>query len=200
MNKLILYGNAISQPSRAIQWFLLIHNIPFDFKIIRVEKGDQFTTPFQKINPFKKIPVLQDGENYYFESQAILIYLFHKYILQNNKQNKIIIGIQIHIFIANQKKDSDNDRFIANQKKPTIADLLCYSELMQLLILTPKHVKHIWESDLFKNYLNICSWMKRMSTLEKHDEVFRLLYVFKEKSSELIEKKQKEEGFKMSHL
>ena len=61
---------------------IMLEEIGFDYKItkINIKKDEQFKPEFQKLSPFRKIPVLIDhGSNVsLFESGAILIYLAEK--------------------------------------------------------------------------------------------------------------------------
>ncbi|KJE95201.1 glutathione S-transferase domain-containing protein [Capsaspora owczarzaki ATCC 30864] len=81
---LSLYFDAMSQPSRAVLILLRANNLPFTPKIINVVKGDQYKPEFKKINPNKKIPVIDDNGFVLFESHAILRYLCNKYNLPDH--------------------------------------------------------------------------------------------------------------------
>ena len=58
---------------------IMLEEIEFDYKVtkININKDEQFTPEFQKISPFRKIPVIIDHDKNIslFESGAILIYL-----------------------------------------------------------------------------------------------------------------------------
>ncbi len=75
--KIIVYGDLISQPTRAVLCFLKMNQIPHEFKELRVFKGEHKTEEFKKLNPFQKVPTITDTENglNLFESHAILKYL-----------------------------------------------------------------------------------------------------------------------------
>jgi GST-like protein len=80
---LVLYGMG-SPNVRKILLMLEELQTPYDLRMVRVFKGEQFTPPFVQMNPFSKVPVLVDreaGEDGYpvFESGAILIYLAEKF-------------------------------------------------------------------------------------------------------------------------
>ena len=57
----------------------MLEEIGYEYKItkININKNEQFNPEFQKISPFRKIPVIIDHEKNVclFESGAILIYL-----------------------------------------------------------------------------------------------------------------------------
>ena len=60
----------------------MLEEIGFDYKItkVNIEKNEQFKPEFEKISPFRKIPVILDHDKKVnlFESGAILIYLAEK--------------------------------------------------------------------------------------------------------------------------
>jgi hypothetical protein len=45
-DKLILLGNGMSQPSRAVMWFLEVNRIPFEFRLVRIMKGQHLTDQY----------------------------------------------------------------------------------------------------------------------------------------------------------
>ncbi|KDR15741.1 Glutathione S-transferase theta-2 [Zootermopsis nevadensis] len=55
-----LYGSLLSQPSRAVELFLSINKIPYQSILINVLKEDHKSDKFLKLNPFNKIPVIDD--------------------------------------------------------------------------------------------------------------------------------------------
>ena len=61
---------------------IMLEEIGFDYKItkVNIEKNEQFKPEFEKISPFRKIPVILDHDKKVnlFESGAILIYLAEK--------------------------------------------------------------------------------------------------------------------------
>ncbi|KAG2373114.1 hypothetical protein C9374_012846 [Naegleria lovaniensis] len=262
-DKIILYGNHISQPSRSVMWFMMLNNIPFEFKLIRLEKLDHRSKSYEKINPMKQIPSLtiipiensnpkdssshHNGEETIFESQAILLHLFHRYrklcqipghwypdphshltehtkvnmylgyhnsqlrpavgglafavsigpnafgmakdetnIRQLEKKTHMVLK-QLDTFWMAPSEDvssssaGGNARYLCGQAKISIADLLCYNELMQLSLMSNASV--LWESEMFKSYPNVCKWLQLMSKTPEHDKVFKFLNILKEKSS-----------------
>ena len=60
----------------------MLEEIGYKYKVtkININKNEQFKPEFQKISPFRKIPVIIDHEKNIslFESGAILIYLAEK--------------------------------------------------------------------------------------------------------------------------
>jgi glutathione S-transferase len=47
-NKLVVYGNHLSEPSRAVLWFCLINNIPHEFKNVDLTKFEHLKKEFVK--------------------------------------------------------------------------------------------------------------------------------------------------------
>ena len=76
---IILYIDYLSQPSRAILAFCLLNKIPHEIKQIRIFKGEGRSEEFKKINPFGKVPAIDDNGFKLFESHAILHYLVRKF-------------------------------------------------------------------------------------------------------------------------
>jgi glutathione S-transferase len=68
-----LYGAPLSQPTRSVYWFALLNDIPIEYKIVRVDKGEQRTEEFKKLNPNMKIPVLDDDGFTIFERYSNFI-------------------------------------------------------------------------------------------------------------------------------
>jgi len=58
---LVYYYDLMSQPSRALYIFLKMTGIPFESKEIALRKLEQMTDEFAQINPFKKVPVIDDS-------------------------------------------------------------------------------------------------------------------------------------------
>ena len=57
---LVFYYDLMSQPCRAVYIFLKASGIPFESKEIGLRKLEQTTEGFARINPFKKVPVIDD--------------------------------------------------------------------------------------------------------------------------------------------
>ncbi|XP_048875587.1 glutathione S-transferase theta-1b isoform X5 [Brienomyrus brachyistius] len=74
-----IYLDLVSEPCRSVYIFAKKNNIPFEFKKILLFKGEQYREEFGKVNYFKKVPVIKDGDFTVSESIAILIYLAEKY-------------------------------------------------------------------------------------------------------------------------
>ena len=71
------YFNASPNPTK-VALFLEEAALPYEPKPIDTRKGEQFTPGFLAINPNGKVPVIVDGDNTVFDSNAILLYLADK--------------------------------------------------------------------------------------------------------------------------
>ena len=58
---LIFYYDLMSQPCRALYIFLKMTGIPFESKEIALRKLEHMTDEYAQINPFKKVPVIDDS-------------------------------------------------------------------------------------------------------------------------------------------
>jgi len=74
-DKLVLYGDYQSQPSRAIFAFCLLNNIPHEVRLVSVTGLEQYSKDFKKVNPNAKVPAITDGSFNLSESHTILRYL-----------------------------------------------------------------------------------------------------------------------------
>ncbi|XP_057688726.1 glutathione S-transferase theta-1a [Corythoichthys intestinalis] len=74
-----LYLDLRSQPCRSVFMFARVNAIPFEFKLVDLAKGEQYSEEFSKISPVRKVPVMKDGDFVLTESVAILQYLAEKH-------------------------------------------------------------------------------------------------------------------------
>ena len=65
-----------------------------------------------------------------------------------------------------------SDLYIATESRPSIADFLCYGEVMQI---TETGIMQL-ESSLEDQYPNLAAWMERMKTIPFHDEAHASLH------------------------
>ncbi|XP_078278001.1 glutathione S-transferase theta-3-like [Rhinoraja longicauda] len=79
-----LYLDLNSQPCRAVYIFAKKNNIAFDFKLVSLLEGQQYSEGFEKVNLLKRVPALKDGDFTMAESVAILKYLAAKYQTPNH--------------------------------------------------------------------------------------------------------------------
>jgi glutathione S-transferase len=78
MNMIKLYGGARSRAS-IVRWYLEELDVPYEFMLLDMSKGEHHQPDFLKLNPFGKVPTIVDGDFVLFESGAILLYLCQKY-------------------------------------------------------------------------------------------------------------------------
>jgi len=81
---LALYVDMLSQPCRAVTWFCIANNIPYNANSIRLNKGEHRTPEFLKINPLGKVPAIVNEGYMLYESHSIMRYLSMKYQLADN--------------------------------------------------------------------------------------------------------------------
>ena len=73
--KVKLYVDDGSQPSRAIMIFWELNNIPYEKVNTRLAKRDHLAEEFKKINPIRQVPAMKDGDFWLSEGHAIMKYL-----------------------------------------------------------------------------------------------------------------------------
>ncbi|KAM9360924.1 glutathione S-transferase theta-1a [Symphorus nematophorus] len=74
-----LYLDLHSQPCRSVFLFAKVVGIPFEFKLVNLSTGQQYSEEFGKISIMRKVPVMKDGSFILTESVAILKYMVQKY-------------------------------------------------------------------------------------------------------------------------
>ncbi|XP_045581204.2 glutathione S-transferase theta-1 [Procambarus clarkii] len=76
---LTLHVDYISQPARALLLLCRAINAPHQEKYMELLQGDHLKKPFTDLNPFRKVPVVQDGDVLILESCTGLRYIASKY-------------------------------------------------------------------------------------------------------------------------
>ncbi|XP_068127659.1 glutathione S-transferase theta-1-like [Hyperolius riggenbachi] len=79
MSALTLYLDLISQPCRAVYIFAKANKIPFNNHEMHLFKGDTQSEAYGKVNPFRFVPALKDGDFTMTESTAMLLYMANKF-------------------------------------------------------------------------------------------------------------------------
>jgi glutathione S-transferase len=73
-----LYGSDFSRAA-IVKWYLEELKIPYEFVIVEIKDGNNFKPEYLAINPFSKVPSIDDNGFILWESGAILTYLASKY-------------------------------------------------------------------------------------------------------------------------
>lgn len=74
-----LFHNGLSTCSQKVRLALAEKQLTFASEILNLQKGDQFTPEYQRLNPKQLVPVLEDGGRYYVESTLINEYVDDAY-------------------------------------------------------------------------------------------------------------------------
>ncbi|ESW32045.1 hypothetical protein PHAVU_002G288500 [Phaseolus vulgaris] len=75
MEKLKVYADRMSQPSRAVLIFCRLNGIGFVEIKVDISKGHHLSSEFTEVNPLQKVPAIVHGSFNLSESHAILVYL-----------------------------------------------------------------------------------------------------------------------------
>ena len=73
-----LYGGARSRAS-IVKWYLEELQAPYEFQLLDMAAGAHLQPEFLAINPFGKVPAIDDDGFIVWESGAIMLYLAEKY-------------------------------------------------------------------------------------------------------------------------
>jgi glutathione S-transferase len=73
-----LYGDSFSR-AVIVKWYLEELQIPYEFVSVELKEGQHFQPEYVAINPFSKVPAIDDDGFILWESGAILAYLASKY-------------------------------------------------------------------------------------------------------------------------
>lgn len=79
MSNIKLFRHPLSGHAHRVELLLSLLNIDAEIIDIDLMKGEQKSPEFLKKNPSGQVPALQDGESYFADSNAILVYLATKY-------------------------------------------------------------------------------------------------------------------------
>ena len=74
-----LYDMALSGNCYKVRLFASLVGIEMDLEPVDLAAGEHKQSPFIDLNPWAKVPVLEDGEVVVRDSQAILVYLARRY-------------------------------------------------------------------------------------------------------------------------
>tara|TARA_B100001121_G_scaffold290335_1_gene290098 strand:- start:58 stop:684 length:627 start_codon:yes stop_codon:yes gene_type:complete len=183
---------------------IMLEEIEYDYKItkININKDEQFNPEFQKISPFRKIPVIIDHENNtsLFESGAILIYLAEKSGKFYDIKKKTIINQwlmgqmayvgpmlgqhhQFHHYNPGKSKFGEERYFKICERIYLELDMrlkkskfLAYDEYTIADIATfPWIARHEWHDIGIKKYKNLLRWFNIISERKAVQKGYDLL-------------------------
>ena len=70
-----VYGDELSDPTRAVLAFLKLNQVPYEFVFVNLWKGEQLAAEYLQVNPLGKVPAIDDDGFKLAESHAILTYI-----------------------------------------------------------------------------------------------------------------------------
>lgn len=73
-DKIVLYSHPLSR-GRTVHWLLEELGVPYEYKLVDLEKGEQKSPAFLAINPMGKVPAIVHKGVVVTESAAICVYL-----------------------------------------------------------------------------------------------------------------------------
>ncbi|CAN4111757.1 unnamed protein product [Withania somnifera] len=79
VSKIVLYSYWQSSCSWRVRFALNLKGLSYEYRAVNLDKGEQFTSEFDKLNPLHYVPVLVDGDVVISDSYAILLYLEEKH-------------------------------------------------------------------------------------------------------------------------
>ena len=183
---------------------IMLEEIGFEYKItkININKDEQFKPEFQKISPFRKIPVIIDHDKNIslFESGAILIYLAEKsgmFYNQNKRTiiNQWLIGQMAYVGPMlgqhHQFHHYNPGKSEFGEKRYFEISIKIYKELDDRLLLSrflsgseytiadiatfPWIARHEWHDIGLKKYKNLTRWYEKISERDAVKKGFDLL-------------------------
>ncbi|XP_076641412.1 glutathione S-transferase 1-1-like [Halictus rubicundus] len=79
MSKVVVYSTEMSPPCRAVLLTAKLVGIPLDVREVNLEKKEQNSEAYTKVNPLQLIPAMDDNGFTLGDSHAISCYLVEKY-------------------------------------------------------------------------------------------------------------------------
>ncbi|MEM9568495.1 MAG: glutathione S-transferase family protein [Cyanobacteria bacterium P01_E01_bin.34] len=92
-----LYGGARSRAS-LVQWYLEEIGVDYEFVLLNMSVSEHLEDRYKAINPFGKVPGLEDGEFKLWESGAILLYVAEKFTQEFQNPEARAIAAQWVLF------------------------------------------------------------------------------------------------------
>ena len=178
---------------------IMLEEVGYEYKItkININKDEQFKPDFQKISPFRKIPVIIDHEKNVsiFESGAILIYLAEKSGKFYDNKKRIVITQwlmaqmgyvgpilgqhhQFHHYNPGKSEFGEQRYFKIStsiyknlDERLSVSKYLAGENYTIVDIATfPWIARHDWHDIGLINYKNLCRWYLEIS---KRDAVIK---------------------------
>ena len=183
---------------------IMLEEINYEYKLTKVDinKDEQFKPEFEKISPFRKIPVIIDHENKIslFESGAILIYLGEKSGKFYIKEERTIINQwlmgqmayvgpllgqhhQFHHYNPGKSEFGEKRYFkIAEQIYKDLDERLSESKFLAGKNYTiadiatfPWIARHEWHDIGLKRFINLKRWYEEISKRDAVQKGYDLL-------------------------
>ena len=183
---------------------IMLEEIGYKYKItkININKDEQFKPEFQKISPFRKIPIIIDHDENLslFESGAILIYLAEKSEKFYNKDKRTIINQwlmgqmayvgpmlgqhhQFHHYNPGKSKFGEDRYFKICERIYLELDTrlknskyLAYDEYTIADIATfPWIARHEWHDIGLKKFKSLTRWYEEISSRKAVQEGYDIL-------------------------
>jgi glutathione S-transferase len=167
-----LYGGARSRAS-IVQWYLEELEIPYEFVLLDMQAQEHLQPEFRQINPFGKVPAIEDGNIKLWESGAILLYLAERYGKETREERatsaqwilfaNATLGPGVFVE-ANRQKETPRLMHPLNdilEKQPFIGgDRFTVSDVAVGSLLA--YIPVMLQLDL-SEYPNVIGYMKRMA-------------------------------------
>jgi len=105
--KIILHGSPFSTCSQRVLCVLAEKEIPFDFNLIDLGKGQHKGAEYLKLQPWGQVPVIDDNGFILYESRAIIRYLEEKFagqgtaLLPKSLQDRALVEQWISVETSN---------------------------------------------------------------------------------------------------
>ncbi|RLN94559.1 hypothetical protein BBJ28_00002525 [Nothophytophthora sp. Chile5] len=155
----VLYGSALSQPSRAVHWLCKANDYPIQFKNINLGKDESRTEAFLQLSPIGKIPVLKDGDFVLTESTEILLNQLMVNLGRGTPSMEAALKEKYQVitdtFPILEFWLRHGNLYLVSATKPTVVDLSCYNEVVQLEVMGLL-------TNVDKDFPKCAAWLKRM--------------------------------------
>ena len=183
---------------------IMLEEIGYEYKItkININKDEQFRPEFQKLSPFRKIPVIIDHDKNIslFESGAILIYLGEKSGKFYNKNKRTLINQwligqmayigpmlgqhhQFHHYNPGKSEFGENRYFKISERiykeldnRLAVSNYLAGNNYTIVDIATfPWIARHEWHDIGLKKFRNLTRWYEEISERKAVQKGYDLL-------------------------